>query len=146
MPSYKLLSSDSHVIEPADLWEKRIDPRFKDRAPRLVHEEHTDQWYADGDIKFGAIAVAGQAGQRFEDPSKLTSGGRYEDLPPAGYDPHAHVKDMDLDGVAGGVMYPSPGETPSGAYRPPICFRPSFAPTTTGWPTSASLIPTASKA
>ena len=111
MPSYKLLSSDSHVIEPADLWEKRIDPRFKDRAPRLVHEEHTDQWYADGDIKFGAIAVAGQAGQRFEDPSKLTSGGRYEDLPPAGYDPHAHVKDMDLDGVAGGVMYPSQGNT-----------------------------------
>ena len=111
MANYKLLSSDSHVIEPPDLWEKRIDPMFKDRAPKLIHEEDSDQWYADGDIRFGAIAVAGQAGQRFEDPSKLTTKGRYEDLPAAGHDPHAHVRDMDVDGVSAGVMYPSQGNT-----------------------------------
>ena len=33
MAGYRLLSSDSHVIEPVDLWKKRIDPRFRDRAP-----------------------------------------------------------------------------------------------------------------
>ena len=38
MTAYTLISSDSHIIEPADLWEQRIDRRFKDRAPRLVHE------------------------------------------------------------------------------------------------------------
>ena len=108
MPSYRVISSDSHVVEPPDLWQERIDRRFRDRAPYLAHEETTDQWYADGDMKFGTIGVAGQAGQRFEDASKLSFGGRYEELiPKGGYDPHAHVKDMDVDGVAGGVVYPT---------------------------------------
>ena len=48
MSDYKMLSSDSHVVEPPDLWEKRIDPKFRDRAPYLAHEEDGDQWYADG--------------------------------------------------------------------------------------------------
>ncbi len=45
MSSYRLVSSDSHVIEPIDLWEKRIEARFKDRAPRVVMEGDYDQWY-----------------------------------------------------------------------------------------------------
>ena len=28
-----IVSSDSHVTEPADLWEMRIDKRFRERAP-----------------------------------------------------------------------------------------------------------------
>ena len=29
MTAYTLISSDSHSIEPADLWEQRIDSKFK---------------------------------------------------------------------------------------------------------------------
>ena len=29
-----ILSSDSHVFEPPDLWSTRIDAAFRDRAPR----------------------------------------------------------------------------------------------------------------
>ena len=110
MSNYRLISSDSHVVEPPDLWQERIDPKFKDRAPYLAHEEDTDQWYADGDMKFGFVGIGGQAGQRFEDASRLSFGGRYEEMiPQGGYDPHAHVKDMDFDGVAAGVVYPTQG-------------------------------------
>ena len=110
MSDYKLISSDSHIVEPPDLWTERIAPKFKDRAPYLVAEEDTDQWYVDGNHKFGAVGVAGQAGQRFEDASKLSLDGRFElSVPRGGYDPHAHVKDMDVDHVAGGVLYPSEG-------------------------------------
>jgi hypothetical protein len=56
MSTYTLLSSDSHIIEPPDLWTQRIDHAFKARAPHLVHEADADQWYADG-IKFGAIGI-----------------------------------------------------------------------------------------
>lgn len=56
MTAYTLISSDSHIIEPADLWEQRIDRRFKDRAPRLVHEGPYHQWYADG-VKFGVVSL-----------------------------------------------------------------------------------------
>ncbi len=30
-----VLSSDSHVFEPPDLWQTRIDRAFRDRAPRI---------------------------------------------------------------------------------------------------------------
>jgi hypothetical protein len=74
MATYTLISSDSHVIEPRDLWETRIDRKFRERAPRLVHEGEFDQWYADG-VKFGNIGTNQQAGLRFEAPEKLTTGG-----------------------------------------------------------------------
>ena len=110
MSNYKLISSDSHIVEPPDLWQERIDPRFKDRAPYMAAEADTDQWYVDGDHKFGAVGIAGQAGQRFEDASRLSVKGRFEfNVPQGGHDPHAHVKDMDLDHVSGGVLFPSQG-------------------------------------
>ncbi len=31
---FKVFDSDMHVLEPVDLWERYIDPAFKDRAPR----------------------------------------------------------------------------------------------------------------
>ena len=34
----RLISSDSHVTEPADLWEKAIGDRFGARTPRMVGE------------------------------------------------------------------------------------------------------------
>ena len=110
MSRYRLISSDSHIIEPVDLWQKRIDRKFRDRAPRLVHEEHTDQWYCDG-VAFGAVGATQQAGLRFEEPEKLTNQGSMETVPIGGLDPQAHVKDMDADGIAGGVLYPSQGLT-----------------------------------
>ena len=109
MPGYRIFSSDSHIVEPPDLWEKRIDPSFRDRAPFVVREETTDQWYADGGkVAFGTFANA-QPGVRWEHPELISIEGRYEDVPPGGMYPDAHVADMDLDGVAGGVLYPSMG-------------------------------------
>jgi predicted TIM-barrel fold metal-dependent hydrolase len=115
MATYQLISSDSHIIEPADLWQERIDRPFRDRAPRLVHEAEADQWYADG-VKFGAIGINQQAGVRFETPEHLTLQGRMATVPRGGFDPHVHVQDMDRDTVAGGVLYPSQGLT---TYRIP---------------------------
>ena len=110
MTEYKVISSDSHIIEPENLWEERIDRRFKDRAPRLLHEAEADQWVCDG-LRFGAIGINQQAGLRFESPEKLTTSGSMETVPLGGLDPHEHVKDMDLDGVAAGLLYPSQGLT-----------------------------------
>jgi predicted TIM-barrel fold metal-dependent hydrolase len=110
MSEYRIISSDSHVIEPEDLWEKRIDKPFRDRAPRLFHEGDTDQWICDG-MRFGVIGGNQQAGLRFEDPAKLTMEGSMATVRLGGLDPTAHVNDMDLDGIAAGVLYPSQGLT-----------------------------------
>jgi hypothetical protein len=53
---------------------------------------------------------------RFDTPEALTLQGRMATVPRGGYDPHAHVQDMDRDTVAGGVLYPSQGLT---TYRIP---------------------------
>jgi hypothetical protein len=36
MTEPRLISADSHVNEPGDLWVSRIDKKFCDRAPRVV--------------------------------------------------------------------------------------------------------------
>ena len=32
----KVLGSDMHVREPADLWERYMEPEWRDRAPRII--------------------------------------------------------------------------------------------------------------
>ena len=34
----RVISADSHVVEPADLWETRMDRKYRDRAPRIKTE------------------------------------------------------------------------------------------------------------
>ena len=35
MAEYKLISADSHIVEPPDMYTGRIDPKFRDRAPKM---------------------------------------------------------------------------------------------------------------
>ena len=108
MSSHGVISSDSHILEPEDLWENRIDREYRDRGPHLVHEVDVDQWYCDG-LAFGDLGTTQQFGLRFEEPENLSTQGRMDTLPLGGLDPDAHVRDMDLDGIDGGVLYPSQG-------------------------------------
>ena len=34
MTAYKLISADSHIVEPPDLYDTRIEPKFRSRADR----------------------------------------------------------------------------------------------------------------
>ena len=53
MSDYRIISADSHVMEPADLWTTRIESRFRDRAPRVVSLEDGDFWYWEGQRVLG---------------------------------------------------------------------------------------------
>jgi uncharacterized protein len=33
---YNVVDADGHILEPLDLWERYMDPAFRDRAPRIV--------------------------------------------------------------------------------------------------------------
>ena len=39
MVDFAVISSDSHVMEPAGLWETRLDAGWRDQAPRVVKNE-----------------------------------------------------------------------------------------------------------
>src|ERR1700745_725394 len=104
-----VLSSDSHVFEPPDLWQTRIDVAFRDRAPRIERIDGADQIVVEADQVLSGIGLISNAGARFEAPETISTRGRFEDGHRGGYDPDQHLKDMALDGVAGEVLYPSQG-------------------------------------
>jgi hypothetical protein len=104
-----VLSSDAHVFEPPDLWTKRIDAAFRDRAPRMERVDGADEIVvAQGQVLSG-IGLLSNTGVRFEALEIVSVRARFEDVPRGGYDPDQHLRDMRLDGVAGEVLYPSPG-------------------------------------
>src|SRR4029077_6103327 len=39
--AYNVIDADGHILEPLDLWAKYMDPKFRDRAPRLVTDNAT---------------------------------------------------------------------------------------------------------
>jgi predicted TIM-barrel fold metal-dependent hydrolase len=104
-----ILSSDSHVFEPPDLWQTRIDRAFRDRAPRMQRIDGVDRIVIERDQVLSGIGLISNAGARFEAPETISGDGRFEDVHRGGYDPDQHLADMRLDGVAGEVLYPSQG-------------------------------------
>ncbi|MGH7044907.1 MAG: amidohydrolase family protein [Stellaceae bacterium] len=108
MPPF-VLSSDSHVFEPPDLWRTRIDRGFRDRAPRIERIGGADQIVVEADQVLSGIGLISSTGARFETPETISAEGRFEDVRRGGYDPAQHLADMALDGVAGEVLYPSQG-------------------------------------
>ena len=106
MGKFNVISSDSHVVEPVDLWTSRLDPKYQDRGPYVKSQKGEDRWFIDGDYDMGSIGFHVQAGQRYEDPSKLTSIGSRDEMP-GGYDADQRLRDMQMDGVDGDILYPS---------------------------------------
>lgn len=102
---YRLISGDSHVNEPPDLWTSRVAKEFVDRAPRIEAFELGDAWVLEGvsdPINFGMNACAGLA------PEEMTGWKRFDEIRRGGHDPAARLEEMDEDGVDAEVVYPTP--------------------------------------
>jgi len=73
MAAFKVISADSHIVEPPDMYTSRIEPKFRERAPRIERHKtpggrEYDAWMLDG-TQVGTLGAVMQAGQRFEDPA-----------------------------------------------------------------------------
>ena len=108
MASYPIISSDSHVFELLDLWTSRTEPKFREGAPRVVTMEDGD-WWCCQEKKLISFGIGAQAGRRFDEPEKLSLIDTFENVLPGGYVPDERIKDMDIDGVDGDVVYPTVG-------------------------------------
>ena len=106
MPLEALVSSDSHIVEPPDLWTSRMRGDFAERAPRVVSEDTGDWWYIDGKRSMSFLGV--QTGDRFEkDARELIIEARWEDVRAGAHDPRAFIEENAGDGVVASVVYPS---------------------------------------
>jgi len=109
LPDPIILSSDSHVFEPPDLWTKRIDNAFKSRAPRMERVGDVDHLVIEDGQMIAGIGLISNAGARYDAPETISDHARFEDVHEGGYDPAQHLRDMVIDGVYGEVLYPSQG-------------------------------------
>lgn len=99
-----LFSVDDHIIEPADVWSKRVPARFRDRAPKIVEDGDREYWLVEGQRMptVGLNAVAGKPQEEWtHDPV------RFSDMIPGCYDAKARVADMRREGIAASINFPS---------------------------------------
>lgn len=109
MAALRVISADSHMLEPADLWVERLEKRFRDQAPRVIKNEGKPgiSFIAPGIPPFPVAGGFG-AGKKAEELPQHYQGG-YENFRPSGWDPVERIKDQDLDGVEAEVLYPTLG-------------------------------------
>ncbi len=111
-----VVDSDGHILEPPDLWEKYLEPKYRDRAIRLrVDNRGLEYFEIDRQMgktlrggALGALGGAYQDARELLTPGKLT----YWEVAkrtPGAIDPDARVREMDAEGIDAAILYPTIG-------------------------------------
>lgn len=107
-----VVDCDSHVMEPPDLWERYIEPEFKDRAIRIVRDpaDGMEVLLIDNQPLLRGV-LAGLGGANLERQRLFVPGAvQYmEGCPPASYLPEERIRMLDEWGVDAGVLFPTVG-------------------------------------
>ncbi len=112
MAEAQLVSADSHVNEPGDLWVERIEKEFRDRAPRVV-DNLPDRQPGSSLVVEGIppihLTQGLGAGKKGEELVKFFQQSTYKDARQGGWDPAARLIDMASDGVEAEGIYTTLG-------------------------------------
>jgi len=109
----KVISADSHIMEPPELWVERMDHAFRDRAPRVVNEwkgKRGEFLICNGQLLrsvYGGFPAHKPLQEIPPYPQSAHPRERtgYAQARPGGWDPAERIKDQDIDGVAAEVLY-----------------------------------------
>jgi predicted TIM-barrel fold metal-dependent hydrolase len=106
----KIADADAHHIEPDDLWERYLEPRFRAEAPRLARRpDGREGWMVEGDTlvrESGAYKTStGAKAKRVRDIMAQN----FKRLIEAAYGAEARLMDMDDQGVDVQIIFPSRG-------------------------------------
>jgi predicted TIM-barrel fold metal-dependent hydrolase len=107
---FKIIDSDMHIMEPMDLWDKYIDAKFRDHAPRPVRVP------SRGDLNLlildgkEARAQSPTLAQDVRMISARRSNVRTDDIEFArkrGFDAKSQLEAMDIEGIDVAVLFPT---------------------------------------
>ena len=89
MAVQQVISADSHLTEPGDLWVERLDGKYRDNAPRVIKKEKAGVapylFVGPGfhPLTVAGVFAAGRSGNALREHMKHG----YEAARPSGWDP-----------------------------------------------------------
>src|SRR5208282_147760 len=110
MSENRLISADSHFVEPPTMWAERIDEKFRDRAPHTVKDLNGrgGEWFVCENITPMTVAGFFGAGVPSAELAEHSKRG-FDAAPKSVWDPAYRIADQDRDGVQAEVIYTSMG-------------------------------------
>lgn len=99
-----MISCDDHIIEPQDLWVRRLPAALRDQAPKVVRVGNNDFWEYEGARRpmLGLLAAMGNPPEEWTpDPTS------FDRMRKACYDPVARLADMDTGGILASLNFGS---------------------------------------
>ena len=107
-----VVDCDSHIMEPADLWQTHLEPKYRDRAIRIERREGVEHLIIGEESVLSGV-LAGLGGAHLDRKDVFKPGMTYADgCEPASYDPAARAAMLDDWGVDVGVLFPTIGILP----------------------------------
>src|SRR3989442_5371380 len=113
--TYRIVSADSHFVEPPDLFTSRVDAPFRDRAPRTELGALMPGFEGEFRIVPGSSSVEPRPVATFfgagwtMDEAKEANRRGFAAAPDFVFDPAARLQAQDRDGVVAEVLYSSCG-------------------------------------
>jgi uncharacterized protein len=100
-----IIDSDTHVVEPPDLWTSRLSTKWGDLVPHVEWDEaRQEEVWTTGSQRLGAVGAPAMAGWHEHAPFHPR---RFEDTDPVAWDASLRASMMDDYGIRSQILYPN---------------------------------------
>jgi predicted TIM-barrel fold metal-dependent hydrolase len=106
---YTIISADSHIVEPPDIFETRLPSDLRRRAPRLGAHQGGDAWLIEDTdpVPLSATTTTGSGWHRAAHGPFAGEPVSWSAVLPALYDPAERVRAQWVDSLDAEILYPS---------------------------------------
>ena len=100
-----IIDTDTHVVEPPDLWTSRVSSKWGDLVPHVAWDDdrEAEVWFSGGQ-PLGAVGAPAMAGWHEFPPFHPR---RFEDTDPAAWDAKQRAALMDRYNIQSQILYPN---------------------------------------
>src|SRR5262245_41147905 len=108
-----IIDADGHVLEPPDIWEKYIDPQFRDRAIRVRQERNGSEYreiegHPSKFFNMKTFTLLGGMGRNQDEMLTAMREKTYVEAAPFGsMYAKERVELLDREGLRASILYPS---------------------------------------
>jgi predicted TIM-barrel fold metal-dependent hydrolase len=100
-----IVSADDHVLEPVDVFSRRMPRALADAAPHVVTDDDDVPYWQIEDVRMPVVILNGAVGRPISEWD--TSPQRFDEFRPGVMDLTARLADMDLCGIWASLCFPS---------------------------------------